>query len=57
MAGGPEKKLEDGSSSSSVDINKPNKLPPGLQKIVEKEDKEDSLYDELWEGSQVSRPS
>jgi fission process protein 1 len=32
----------------------PEKLPPGLQKIVDKADKDESLYDELYEGTYVS---
>jgi len=27
------------------------KLPPGLQSIIDKVDKDDSLYEELWDGT------
>jgi mitochondrial fission process protein 1 len=32
-------------------LPKPEKLPAELQKILDKADKEDSFYDELYEGS------
>ena len=32
-------------------LPEPEKLPPGLQKIIDKAEKEDSLYDELYEGT------
>jgi fission process protein 1 len=32
-------------------LPKAEKLPPGLQKIVDKADKDESLYDELYEGT------
>lgn len=44
--------------ASGADIDEPlpprHKLPPKLQAIVDKAEKEDSLYDELWEGTCVS---
>lgn len=43
--------------ASGADIDEPlpprHKLPPKLQAIVDKAEKEDSLYDELWEGTYV----
>jgi fission process protein 1 len=32
-------------------LPEPEKLPPALQKIVDKADKEDSFYDELYDGT------
>ena len=44
--------------ASGADIDEPlpprHKLPLKLQAIVDKAEKEDSLYDELWEGTYVS---
>lgn len=31
----------------------PEKLPPGLQKIIDKADNDDSIYDELYDGTYV----
>ena len=31
-------------------LPKPEKLPPALQKIIDKADKEESFYDELYDG-------
>jgi fission process protein 1 len=32
------------------ELPKPEKLPPSLQKIIDKADKEDNFYDELYDG-------
>jgi mitochondrial fission process protein 1 len=32
-------------------LPEPEKLPPALQKIVDKADKEDNFYDELYDGT------
>ena len=32
-------------------LPKPEKLPPGLQRIVDRADKDETLYDELYEGT------
>jgi hypothetical protein len=33
------------------DLPKPEKLPASLQKIIDKADKEDNFYDELYDGT------
>lgn len=35
-------------------LPKPEKLPPSLQKIIDKADKEDNFYDELYDGRYVT---
>ncbi|KAI9732287.1 MAG: hypothetical protein M1818_007607 [Claussenomyces sp. TS43310] len=45
---------DSGSSASGNDLGKlpdTKPLPPGLQKIIDKADKDESLYDELWDGT------
>ncbi len=32
-------------------LPQPEKLPPALQKIIDKADKEDNFYDELYDGT------
>ncbi len=32
-------------------LPKPEKLPPSLQKIIDKADNEDNFYDELYDGT------
>jgi fission process protein 1 len=32
-------------------LPEPEKLPPSLQKIIDKADKEDNFYDELYDGT------
>lgn len=32
-------------------LPEPEKLPPALQKLVDKADKEDNFYDELYDGT------
>ena len=34
-----------------TDLPKPEKLPAALQKILDKADKEDNFYDELYDGT------
>jgi len=54
MAGADPKRLNSSSATSTgVDsqLPPPEKLPPSLQKIIDKADKEDNFYDELWEGT------
>ena len=34
-----------------TDLPKPEKLPPALQKIIDRADKEENLYDELYDGT------
>lgn len=36
------------------DLPPRHKLPEGLQKIVDKAEKDESIYDELWDGTYVS---
>jgi len=38
-------------------LPEPEKLPPALQKIIDKADKEENFYDELYDGMYVSQPS
>jgi hypothetical protein len=52
---GDTKKPNDKSSSAGKDLPPREKLPPALQEIVDKEDKNETFYDELWEGTYVSR--
>lgn len=35
----------------STDLPAPEKLPDSLQKIVDKADKDESFYDELYDGT------
>jgi hypothetical protein len=54
MAGADPKKLNSSSATATgIDsqLPPPEKLPPSLQKIIDKADKEDNFYDELWEGT------
>jgi hypothetical protein len=54
MAGADPKKLNSSSATTTgIDsqLPPPEKLPPSLQKIIDKADKEDNFYDELWEGT------
>jgi hypothetical protein len=55
MAGADPKKLNSSSATATgVDPSQlppPEELPPALQKIIDKADKEENFYDELWEGS------
>lgn len=32
-------------------LPEPEKLPPGLRKIIDNADKDDNLYDELYDGT------
>ena len=51
MAGTDSKPTNATSANAARDkLPEPEKLPPALQNIVDKADKEDSFYDELWEG-------
>jgi fission process protein 1 len=34
-----------------TDLPDPEKLPPALQKIIDKADKEENFYDELYDGT------
>ena len=33
-----------------TDLPAPEKLPPALQKLIDKADKDESFYDELYDG-------
>lgn len=49
-----EREVDEVKAAIAKDLEKlpaKEKLPPGLQKIVDKADKDDSLYDELWDGT------
>jgi fission process protein 1 len=35
----------------STDLPKPEKLSPSLQRIIDKADKDESFYDELYDGT------
>jgi fission process protein 1 len=48
---GSTKKPNDTSPPVGKDSLPREKLPPTLQKIVDKADKEENFYDELWEGT------
>jgi mitochondrial fission process protein 1 len=54
MAGADPKK-QNSSSAAPTGIDSqlppPEKLPKSLQKIIDKADKEENFYDELWEGT------
>jgi hypothetical protein len=57
MAGSDTSKVG-GTSSEATDRGKlPDRepLPAGLQKILDSADKEDSIYDDLWDGTCVLR--
>jgi mitochondrial fission process protein 1 len=54
MAGAdPKKSNSPSAKATGIDsqLPPPEKLPPSLQKIIDKADKEDNFYDELWEGT------
>lgn len=54
MAGADPKKSKSSSATATgidPDLPPPEELPPSLQKIIDKADKDDNFYDELWEGT------
>lgn len=52
MAGsGPDLKKNDVAKGDPNDLPPVKKLPPALQEIVDKAEKDETIYDELWEGT------
>jgi mitochondrial fission process protein 1 len=52
MAKTDPKAANAGSQNGPLDkLPEPEPLPPALQKIIDKADKDDNFYDELWEGT------
>jgi fission process protein 1 len=54
MAGAdPKKSNRSSATASGIDspLPQPETLPPSLQKIIDRADKDDNFYDELWEGT------
>jgi hypothetical protein len=47
------KDSDKGRAPPPTDLPKPKPLSPALQNIVDKVDKEDNFYDELYDGRQV----
>lgn len=47
----PDKDSDKPRGAPPGDLPKPEKLPPALQKIIDKADKEENFYDELYDGS------
>lgn len=47
----PDKDSDKPRGPLPTDLPKPEKLPPALQSIIDKADKEDNFYDELYDGT------
>lgn len=50
----PDLKKNDVAKGDPNDLPPVKKLPPALQEIVNNAEKDDTIYDELWEGTCVS---
>jgi fission process protein 1 len=47
----PDKDSDKPRGTPPGDLPKPSKLPTSLQRIIDKADKEDNFYDELYDGT------
>jgi fission process protein 1 len=47
----PDKDSDKSGGSPPTDLPKRKKLPKALQKIIDKADKEENFYDEIYDGS------